>query len=482
MTQRSISTGAYHRAFSRPQRKSNPLWRNTAWIRGGFAFVAALSDLVAIIISAAVVKTLTSMPFDGIGQTRSATFALLVTIVFLISNVTRGEYAYERYLTYTNQLNRCLSHWVIAQFCAFAIEFSTQKIGELSRLAVFSFLIIGFANILLGRQLLVSFLRAKAASGSITARRVFLVGFEPEMDSFYARYQPASLGMRVVTASVLRGPETLQEDLALAAASARILRPDDVFILAPWSQKETIDSCINAFLRVPAAIHLGPERILDRFTHARIARIGPVASLNLERPLSHANVILKRVFDIAVASAGLVFLSPLLAATALAIKLDSPGPVIFKQRRYGFNQEPFRILKFRTMSTLDDGRKIEQAKINDSRVTRIGRFLRQTNIDELPQLVNVLRGEMSLVGPRPHAMAHDQLFERSVTLYGRRHNVKPGITGWAQVNGLRGGINAENLKARVEHDLYYIDNWSLWLDLQIIWRTFFSLKAYTNAY
>jgi len=167
---------------------------------------------------------------------------------------------------------------------------------------------------------------------------------------------------------------------------------------------------------------------------------------------------------------------------SLAIRLDSPGPVFFLQRRYGFNQEPFRIFKFRSMRTLDEGRHIPQAMADDPRITRVGRFLRRTNIDELPQLFNVLSGEMSLVGPRPHALAHDQMYEQAIAFYARRHNVKPGITGWAQVNGLRGDTAAEGkMRSRVEHDLWYIDNWSMMLDLRILWLTIFSKKAYRNA-
>ena len=142
------------------------------------------------------------------------------------------------------------------------------------------------------------------------------------------------------------------------------------------------------------------------------------------------------------------------------------------QRRYGFNQQPFRIIKFRTMRALEDGAVIPQTTRDDPRLTRIGRWLRRWNIDEIPQLFNVLIGDMSLVGPRPHALAHDHEYERGISLYARRHNVKPGITGWAQINGYRGEIdNDEKIRKRVEHDLFYIDNWSLWLDLKIMART-----------
>jgi lipopolysaccharide/colanic/teichoic acid biosynthesis glycosyltransferase len=153
------------------------------------------------------------------------------------------------------------------------------------------------------------------------------------------------------------------------------------------------------------------------------------------------------------------------------------------QRRYGFNQKPFRIIKFRTMRTLDDGAVVPQAQRNDPRVTRIGRWLRRWNIDEVPQLFNVLKGDMSLVGPRPHALSHNREFEQRISLYARRHNVKPGITGWAQIHGFRGETDTdEKMKLRVEYDLFYIDNWSAALDLQILFRTVFSARSYRNAY
>ncbi|MGB6447627.1 MAG: exopolysaccharide biosynthesis polyprenyl glycosylphosphotransferase [Xanthobacteraceae bacterium] len=197
--------------------------------------------------------------------------------------------------------------------------------------------------------------------------------------------------------------------------------------------------------------------------------------------MTRVEVVQKRLFDLVCSALGLLALTPLFILAAILIKLDSPGPVFFVQRRYGFNQQPFRIIKFRTMRALDDGAVVTQATRDDPRLTRIGRWLRRWNIDEIPQLFNVLAGDMSLVGPRPHALSHDHEFERRISLYARRHNVKPGITGWAQINGFRGEIdNEEKLAKRVEHDLFYIDNWSPWLDLKIIVRTALSPKAYRN--
>ena len=156
--------------------------------------------------------------------------------------------------------------------------------------------------------------------------------------------------------------------------------------------------------------------------------------------------------------------------------------MFFLQRRYGFNQQPFRIIKFRSMTTLEDSATLRQVTTGDRRVTRVGRILRKTSIDELPQMINVLKGDMSIVGPRPHAVAHDQQFERSIALYARRHNVKPGITGWAQVRGWRGETDTPGkIRGRIEHDFQYIDTWALWFDLAIIVRTVFSRETFRNA-
>jgi exopolysaccharide biosynthesis polyprenyl glycosylphosphotransferase len=260
--------------------------------------------------------------------------------------------------------------------------------------------------------------------------------------------------------------------------------PDDIYVLVPWAERRTLDTCLDAFLTTPAAIHIGADPLLDRFTDTDLCRVGEMTSIQVaRRPLSAIEVAQKRAFDLAGAVLLLVLLSPLLAAIAIAIRLDSSGPAIFRQRRYGFNQNPFRIFKFRTMHTMDDGPVVRQATRDDARVTRIGRFLRRWNLDELPQLLNVLMGDMSLVGPRPHAVSHDDEYGRKLSLYARRHNVRPGITGWAQVHGLRGITDTDDkMSKRLAHDLYYIDNWSLLLDVQILIRTLVSAKSYRNAH
>jgi exopolysaccharide biosynthesis polyprenyl glycosylphosphotransferase len=191
----------------------------------------------------------------------------------------------------------------------------------------------------------------------------------------------------------------------------------------------------------------------------------------------------KRLIDLMLAGPALFFMLPFLLLVALAIKLDSRGPVLFWQTRRGLNGKPFKIIKFRTMTVLEDGSVIEQATRGDRRVTRLGRMLRRLSIDELPQLLNVLKGEMSLVGPRPHALAHDEYYGRYIEHYSIRHNVKPGITGWAQVNGSRGETpHLDDMRRRIELDIWYVRSWSVWLDLKIIVATALQIIKSPNAF
>jgi putative colanic acid biosynthesis UDP-glucose lipid carrier transferase len=193
--------------------------------------------------------------------------------------------------------------------------------------------------------------------------------------------------------------------------------------------------------------------------------------------------VVKRIEDIVLGVLAVLVASPVMLATAIAIKLTSKGPVFFKQRRYGLNGEVIEVLKFRSMRTQDDGPVVKQATKNDSRTTPVGKFIRRTSIDELPQLFHVVTGSMSLVGPRPHAVAHNEEYRTRIKRYMLRHKVKPGLTGWAQVNGWRGETDTlEKMEKRIEHDLEYIRRWGLLFDLWIIFLTVFGRKVRQNAY
>ncbi len=454
---------------------------NTAMLRTVFTAIVAACDAAVIVGTALLIGIAYG---GGAIPHNDLVLGLTVAMLFVVPMAFRHDYAMDRYASFKGHAKQAFAVWAIAMLSAVVLAFVTKTSENFSRGSAIILFVAGFGGILVVRAILIQAVRSRMAAGRIVGRYIFLVGDEGMIRAFTDRHDPQQVGLRLVGASVLRpDPDCLGDDLALAAASARVLRPDDVYILVPWAAQVTLEACINTFLRVPASIHLSSERFFDQFQDLHFARAGDIASLHLvRRPLSPSEVVLKRVFDIGAALAALLLLSPIFALVALAIRLDSRGPVFFRQRRYGFNQEPFRIYKFRSMQTLEDDRLLKQATRRDSRITRVGRILRRTNLDELPQLVNVLLGDMSLVGPRPHALAHDQAFERDIALYARRHNVRPGITGWAQVNGWRGETDTPaKIEGRVRHDLYYIDNWSLLLDLIIIFKTLFSRSAYRNA-
>jgi len=216
-----------------------------------------------------------------------------------------------------------------------------------------------------------------------------------------------------------------------------------------------------------------------------MTEIAGLPAVNLsDTPMGGANRVIKELEDRLLAFIIILLISPVLLCISVAIKLTSSGPILFKQKRHGWDGRVINIYKFRTMNShTDSDNTITQASRNDSRVTRLGRFLRKTSLDELPQFYNVLQGRMSIVGPRPHAVEHNELYKDKVNKYMLRHMVKPGITGWAQINGLRGETNTlDKMKKRVEYDLYYIENWSLWFDVKIIFLTMIKGFVHKNAY
>jgi len=269
---------------------------------------------------------------------------------------------------------------------------------------------------------------------------------------------------------------------------ARHAQLDLLIVSLPITAEARVQKMLSKLWVLPLDIRLSAHTNKLRFRPRSYSYIGAVPFLDVfDKPLADWDTLLKRVFDLFFASLALVALAPLMLATAVAIRLESPGPVIFRQKRYGFNNDEIEVLKFRSMYH-DQADPLAKNVVtrNDPRVTKVGRFIRKTSIDELPQLFNVLAGSLSLVGPRPHAVnAHtaEKRWEEVVQHYFARHRVKPGVTGWAQVNGWRGEVDTpEKIKNRVDHDLYYIENWSVMFDLQILLMTPFKLLKTENAY
>ena len=460
---------------------------------GPLAFVADLATIILASIASGTAYHLLAYGDAG-PMFLFVKTGFMVALFFTLPFLFREKYNLTAYITDNERLPGLFLIWNYAFFSMFALGFLTKSIDIFSRGTLLLFYFAGFAAIALLRTVLNRQIRAGCKTGRVAARQIMLVGTERKIREFQKHYQPWNHGLRITHSIVLDehfdgskqegdGLE-LEQTLNDALSLTRQERPDDIILLLPWSRRSLIERCVEHFANGSVSIHLGPQAIFDRFVDARLSKMGPIATLNLVRPpLSLLETGLKRSFDIVAAATGLLVLSPAFVIIAILSRLDSKGPVFFRQTRYGFNLEPFEIIKFRTMHVMEDGPEVKQVVRNDPRITRFGSFMRKWNIDELPQLINVLKGDMSLVGPRPHAVAHDDEFAQKIAQYARRMNVQPGITGLAQINGFRGPTDTdEKIRKRVEHDLHYIDNWSFWLDLYIIFMTLFSKKAYDNAH
>lgn len=274
------------------------------------------------------------------------------------------------------------------------------------------------------------------------------------------------------------------EDLLKAAREDKI---DQIIIALPSAADRRIADVAKKLEQLPVSVHIVTHissDLIDEGPAHKVSSIGSVGLLDVKKkPLADWSPMIKRIEDIVIGSLLLIVSLPLFPLIALAIRMESKGPAIFSQRRRGLNQRIIKMLKFRTMTVTEDGAAMQQAQPGDARITFVGRILRRTSMDELPQLINVLKGEMSLVGPRPHALAHDEQFSEIVESYANRHQVKPGMTGLAQVRGLRGQTSTnDKMEARINADIDYIRNWSLGLDVKILMLTIWAVITGKNAH
>ena len=269
-----------------------------------------------------------------------------------------------------------------------------------------------------------------------------------------------------------------------AVAAARAGELDLVYIALPMREEKVIGDILAQFSDTTATVHILPDFFVANMLHARWHQVGQSNLLSIyDTPIEGFNSWLKRLEDLTLAFFILILLSPVMIFVAVGVFLSSPGPILFKQRRYGLDGRTIDVWKFRSMAATDNGVNVQQATKNDARVTKFGSFIRRTSLDELPQLFNVLQGYMSIVGPRPHAVAHNEEYRRLINGYMLRHKVKPGITGWAQINGWRGETDTlDKMSKRIEYDLHYIRNWSIVLDLRILFLTIFRGFVSKNAY
>jgi len=422
--------------------------------------------------------------FTGIG----ANAALL----FILLTASRGAYRTPALFSAGKQVEGIVIAWMVVLLAMTAFLF-LLKMGETySRVTAVAFGGLGLAVLLGSRIITAARLRSALANGSLRGAPAIIIGDQDELAGSNAahlleKYGTREVGRFELPASSADEPSALERMRAsvdAAMASARANHAEKILLALKWNDTVRRDSLCEWLRALPVPVLLLPDRSVSAILSQPSRETCADIAIEMQRaPLSHIELIAKRALDITFATGVLVLLAPLLAVISLVIKLDSPGPVIFRQRRKGFNGREFAIYKFRTMLVLEDDARICQARRGDNRVTRIGRLLRATSIDELPQLVNVLEGEMSVVGPRPHALAHDDEYSNLIGRYAFRHHVKPGITGWAQVNGFRGETpKLELMKKRVDFDLWYINHWSVWLDFWITLRTCLELARGRNAY
>jgi len=441
----------------------------------------ALIDPAVIIAALAVSIAAFGVPFDG-------AYLLLAFIAFSLTFPgARPSGGSMRALA-----SEILGSWFVTVALLLFIGWATRTLALFDERAMLTWLLVTPAALFAARLLMPALLLRVVAAER--AQRVAVIAGACELGRTLAdriRDNPL-LGLRVAAFFDDRHQGRVGE-----SASAEILgsldelapyvkshHVDLIYITLPMASQPRILKILDELQDTTASIYFAPDIFLFDLIQARMDTIGgmPVVSV-CETPFSGINGLIKRASDIVLASAILLLILPLMLAIALGVKLGSPGPVLFRQRRYGLDGREIVVYKFRSMRVSEDGSVIRQATRGDPRVTPFGAFLRRYSLDELPQFINVLQGRMSVVGPRPHAVAHNEMYRKLIKGYMIRHKVKPGITGWAQVNGLRGETETlDKMKDRITHDLAYLRNWSLQLDLWIVLKTVFVVLRDDKAF
>src|SRR5262249_5243422 len=365
------------------------------------------------------------------------------------------------------------------------------KIADWYSRGTFFFQFIGAGTtMLITRGIVHAYIRRAIASGAVEARRAVVIGEPNDNRDILNNLRQAgirsvgNLPLPHIYGNTVPGVGAFSHNIRKFVDRCRAFKPDDIIFLATPCDLHRIGCAADALSELPVTVHIVPIGATDLWASSKVVNFGGIVTVQvLHPPLSAFDPFAQRAFDICVPGLALLGFSPVVLGVSLAIRLDSRGPVFFRQTRHGYNNEVIQVLKFRSMTTIEDGHHFKQAVENDPPVTRVGRVLRRTNIDELPQLVNVLLCEITIVRRRPHPIALNEAFAERISPLSSRHKVKPGITGWAQVHGHRGATDTiEKMRRRIECDLFYIDNWSFLLDIKIIAMPLSSGRGYTNAF
>ena len=454
-------------------------------------FVYPLLDAVSIFASLAAIKWFAYRWVDDF----SLTTGLVAVIVFLLASQLTGLHRRFGVGSPEHELIAIATTWAVTFLVLALLAFATRYGQHFSRMLIFLWCILAPAIIGLGRMSL-RLLQAGLRRRNIGVRRVAIAGLNPLGRQTAANIlQEASLGLRVTgfyddrpkprTLDQHEGdPVELAGDLDALVRAAQAGEIETVLIALPMRAEARIRSLLARLSDSTASVYIVPDFFVFELLHSRWFSIGGLPTFSVfENPLFGVDGAVKRSADLAVAIAALLTAAIPMLLIAIAVKATSPGPIIFRQRRYGLDGREIRVWKFRSMTTCDDGATIRQAIQDDPRITPVGSFLRKTSLDELPQLFNVVEGSMSLVGPRPHASAHNEQYRSQIHGYMLRHKVKPGITGLAQVNGCRGETETvDKMQKRIEWDHHYIRSWSLWLDIKILLRTVVVVWKQPDAY
>ena len=436
-------------------------------------------------------------PSDGIRASYLVTMPLIALAAVAVFQASRC-YSIAAFRTPIRLGARITALWTLVMLAALAVVFFLRVEGTFSRIWLMSWYVTGLVGLLAGRGLLAWMVGALTRSGRLERRTVIVGGGAPAETLLRELARDAGHGLKVIgifdDRDEVRSPDLVANYPKLGTvndlvAFARHTRLDLVIFTLPITAEGRLLEMLRKLWVLPIDIRLAAHANKLRLRPRSYSYVGRVPVLDIfDKPIADWDVIAKALFDKVIGCVALIALAPVLALVALAVKLDSRGPVLFRQKRYGFNNELIEVFKFRSMyaDRLDASADRLVTK-GDSRVTRVGRFIRRTSLDELPQLFNVVfAGSLSLVGPRPHALhakAADRQYDDVVDGYFARHRVRPGLTGWAQVNGWRGETDTqEKIQRRVEHDLAYIENWSLLFDLYILLITPLALFKAENAY
>lgn len=455
------------------------------------SFTARLLDVLVIVVTAYAAYRLRfgDIPFSE-AYLILIIFSLLLAIMLFPQC---GLYHPLRNTHWPHLLQRLIVAWSLLMLCLIVIGWATKTSAEFSRLWLGYWAGMGFIGLLATHALTASFLSTMRKRGW-NQKRVLVAGAGNGGREVIRRLNMHPwAGLKVVAAADddyhSLGSEV--EDVPVIGRLRHIpelverLYIDEVWITLPLSVSHPINEMLARLRNTTANVRYVPDMEELHLLNYSVSDVAGLAVLNLTMsPMVGINRLGKMIEDYVLATLIVIAISPLMLGIAIGIKLSSPGPVFFRQERHGWDGRKFECYKFRTMVVhQEQGSTIQQATKNDSRVTRFGAFLRRTSLDELPQLFNVLKGDMSLVGPRPHAVKHNLLYRERIEDYMLRHKVKPGITGWAQINGWRGETDTdEKMKHRIEHDLYYIEHWSLGLDFKILALTAFKGFVHENAY